>query len=66
VKELFATLKTINETQKVTMLVVEQNAKLALDLADKAYLLETGNIIMAGKAADIKRDEAVKKAYLGH
>jgi branched-chain amino acid transport system ATP-binding protein len=66
VKELFETLKDINRSQKVSMLVVEQNAKLALDLADKAYLIETGHIIMAGKAEDIKRDEAVKKAYLGH
>jgi branched-chain amino acid transport system ATP-binding protein len=66
VQELFAILKEINVSQKVSMLLVEQNAKLALDLADTAYLLETGNIVMSGSSELIKNDENVKKIYLGY
>lgn len=66
VQELFAILKEINISQKVSMLLVEQNAKLALDLADTAYLLETGNIVMSGASDLIKNDDNVKKIYLGY
>jgi branched-chain amino acid transport system ATP-binding protein len=48
------------------MLLVEQNAALALDLADHAYVLETGRVVMSGKAADVKNDEAIRKSYLGY
>jgi branched-chain amino acid transport system ATP-binding protein len=48
------------------MLIVEQNAALALDLADHAYLLETGHIVMAGPAQEIGKDEAVRRSYLGY
>ncbi len=48
------------------MLLVEQNARLALDLADHAYLLETGRVVMGGTAAAIRGDEAVRRAYLGY
>jgi branched-chain amino acid transport system ATP-binding protein len=48
------------------MLLVEQNAALALDLADHAYVLETGRIVMSGKAAQIKSDAGVRKSYLGY
>ena len=48
------------------MLVVEQNASLALGIADHAYLLETGRIVMSGKAQEISRNESVRKAYLGY
>jgi len=48
------------------MLIVEQNAALALDLADEAYLLETGRIVMAGPAPEIAKDEAVRRSYLGY
>jgi branched-chain amino acid transport system ATP-binding protein len=48
------------------MLIVEQNAALALDLADHAYLLETGRIVMAGPAGEIGKDEAVRRSYLGY
>jgi len=50
----------------VSMLLVEQNAALALDLADNAYVLETGNVVMAGPAADIRNDEGIRKSYLGY
>ena len=48
-----------------TVLLVEQNAKKALSIADRAYVLETGKITMSGNAKDLLEDEAVKKAYLG-
>jgi len=66
VEELFATLRRINAETGVAMLIVEQNAALALDLAEHAYLLETGRIVMQGAAADIAADEGVRRAYLGY
>jgi len=65
-EELFRILGTISRERQVSMLVVEQNASLALGIADEAYLLETGRIVMSGKASDIGRDETVRKAYLGY
>ena len=47
------------------MLLVEQNAKKALSIADRAYVLETGNIVLEGKASELLNDESIKKAYLG-
>jgi branched-chain amino acid transport system ATP-binding protein len=66
VRELFAILRTLNETEKVSMLVVEQNASLALDLADRAYLVETGRLVTAGAANDLRNDENIRRAYLGY
>jgi branched-chain amino acid transport system ATP-binding protein len=66
VKELFGILRTVNEKERVSMLVVEQNAAMALDLADHAYLIETGRIVLSGTADDIKRDDAVRRSYLGY
>jgi branched-chain amino acid transport system ATP-binding protein len=66
VQEIFAIMRTINRRQKVSMLLVEQNANLALDLADRAYLLETGRVVLSGSAADIKQDTAVRRSYLGY
>jgi branched-chain amino acid transport system ATP-binding protein len=66
VEELFAILRALNRDEHVSMLVVEQNAALALDLADRAYLLETGRLVMGGPAQDIGRDENVRRAYLGY
>ena len=65
-EELFRILGAISRERHVSMLVVEQNASLALGIADEAYLLETGRIVMSGKASDIGRDETVRKAYLGY
>lgn len=66
VQEIFRIMRRINSEAKVSMLLVEQNAALALELADHAYVLETGRVVMSGKAADIKNDEAIRKSYLGY
>jgi branched-chain amino acid transport system ATP-binding protein len=66
VKELFGILRTVNAKERVSMLVVEQNAAMALDLADHAYVIETGRVVLSGTAADIKRDDNVRRAYLGY
>ncbi|UJW83064.1 ABC transporter ATP-binding protein [Hydrogenophaga sp. SL48] len=65
VKDIFAIMRRINQEQHVSILLVEQNAKLALDLADSAYLMETGRIVMSGPSHEIRRDDAVRRAYLG-
>ncbi|HAM43418.1 MAG TPA: ABC transporter ATP-binding protein [Propionibacteriaceae bacterium] len=64
VKTIFDTIQQIND-QGVTILLVEQNARAALRLADKAYVLETGSIVLAGPAQELLQDERVRKAYLG-
>jgi len=66
VVEIFRILRRINEDEKVSILLVEQNAALALDLATHAYLLETGRVVMSGPSAVIKDDENVRKSYLGY
>ena len=66
VRELFGILRAINERERVSMLLVEQNAAMALDLADHAYLVETGRIVRSGTAQALKRDDSVRKAYLGY
>ncbi|WP_088343397.1 MULTISPECIES: ABC transporter ATP-binding protein [Rhodomicrobium] len=66
VRELFQILAAINRAEKVSMLIVEQNASLALELADEAYLLETGNIVLSGPAKAISADESVRQSYLGY
>ena len=65
VAEIFRILRGINATDHVSMLLVEQNAHLALDLAHDAYLLETGHVAMSGSSESLKADVAVRKAYLG-
>ena len=66
VKELFGILKAVNEKEHVSMLVVEQNAAMALDLADHAYLVETGRIVLSGSSSEIKSNDAVRRSYLGY
>ena len=66
VEELFEILRRLNRELRVAMLVVEQNAALALDLAEHAYLLETGRLAMAGVARELAKGEAVRRAYLGY
>ena len=66
VRELFEILRRINQAERVGMLLVEQNAAMALDLADHAYLIETGRVVLAGSAAELKADDAVRKSYLGY
>ena len=64
VSEIFDIIKEIS-AQGTTVLLVEQNAKKALEIADRAYVLETGKIVLSGDATDLMNDESVKKAYLG-
>lgn len=64
VSEIFDIVKSISESG-TTVLLVEQNAKKALSIADRAYVLETGNVVLSGNANDLMNDESVKKAYLG-
>lgn len=64
VSNIFDIIQTIRETG-TTVLLVEQNAKKALSIADRAYVLETGKISLSGKASDLINDASVKKAYLG-
>jgi branched-chain amino acid transport system ATP-binding protein len=66
VRDLFKILGKINREDKVTILVVEQNAQLALEIADQAYVIETGRIVMSGKANEIADNEDVRKSYLGY
>ena len=66
VKEIFNIMRRINQEDGVSMLLVEQNASLALELADHAYLLETGRVVMGGPAEQIKNDETVRRSYLGY
>jgi branched-chain amino acid transport system ATP-binding protein len=66
VREIFRILATINESEGMSMLLVEQNANLALEAADQAYLLETGSIVMSGEAATIASNETVRRVYLGY
>ena len=64
VKEIFNIIKEINE-QGTSILLVEQNAKMALAIADRAYVLETGKIVMSGTGEELLKSEDIKKAYLG-
>jgi branched-chain amino acid transport system ATP-binding protein len=66
VAEIFRIMRTINREDGVSMLLVEQNASLALDLAHHAYLLETGRVALSGPAEQIKNDASVRRAYLGY
>ena len=64
VKEIFAIIQQLHESG-ITILLVEQNAKMALAISDRAYVLETGKISMSGKASQLAEDDRVRKAYLG-
>jgi branched-chain amino acid transport system ATP-binding protein len=66
VQEILRIVRAINEREGVSVLLIEQNATLALGLADHAYLLETGRVVLAGPAAEIRKDDAVRRAYLGY
>jgi branched-chain amino acid transport system ATP-binding protein len=66
VRELFDILGEINKAEGTSVLLVEQNASLALRLADQAYLLETGKVVISGSAESIRNDESVRRSYLGY
>ena len=64
-QELFEVLKKLNADEGLSILLVEQNANLALKMAHRVYLLETGNVVASGTAAEISSDDSIRKAYLG-
>ena len=66
VQEIFRIMRRINQESKVSMLLVEQNAALALALADNAYVLETGRVVMSGTSAEVSSNEQIRKSYLGY
>jgi branched-chain amino acid transport system ATP-binding protein len=66
VQSIFDILRAINREEKVAMLLVEQNAAQALDIADHAYVLETGRVMMSGTAQAIGSDDAIRRSYLGY
>ena len=66
VREIFEIMRRVNEDDRVSILLVEQNASLALDVADRAFLLETGRIVTAGPAAELRQDESIRRSYLGY
>ncbi len=66
VLEIFRIMRQINEEDQVSMLLVEQNASIALDLAHDAYLLETGKVQLSGTSEQMKADETVRRSYLGY
>jgi branched-chain amino acid transport system ATP-binding protein len=66
VQEIFRIMRRINAEAKVSLLLVEQNAALALELAQNAYVLETGRVVMSGSAQSVRSDEAIRKSYLGY
>jgi len=66
VEEIFGIVQQLNRQEKLTVLLVEQNASLALKIARDAYLLETGRVVISGSAESIRSDEAVRRSYLGY
>jgi len=66
VQEIYEIMARIRDREKASMLLVEQNANIALNLADQAYLLETGHVVMSGESEVLRNDENVRKVYLGY
>jgi branched-chain amino acid transport system ATP-binding protein len=66
VQEFFGIVKDLNEKEGLTVLVTEQNANIALETADTAYVLEVGRVALSGPSADLQKDESVRKSYLGY
>ena len=66
VRELFGILRDIRGAEGVSMLLVEQNAAMALDLADHAYLIETGRVVLQGSSQELKNNDSVRRSYLGY
>jgi branched-chain amino acid transport system ATP-binding protein len=66
IDDLYESLHRVNQSQGTAMLIVEQNANLALEIADDAYVLETGSMVLSGTARDVSENDGVRAAYLGH
>jgi len=65
IRNLFERLAVLNRTDELTQLIVEQKANLALAIGHRAYVLETGEIVRSGTATELRRDDAIRRAYLG-
>jgi branched-chain amino acid transport system ATP-binding protein len=65
VEHLAETINTLHKEHTITILLVEQNARMALEIADRGYVLQTGQVVLEGKAADLLANASVKQAYLG-
>ena len=65
-REIFRIVRAINKDEGVSVLLVEQNAAMALELADHAYLLETGRVVMSGSAVELRKDDSIRRSYLGY
>jgi branched-chain amino acid transport system ATP-binding protein len=65
-RELFGVLRRVRDEERMTMLIVEQNANLVLEFADSAHVLETGKIALSGDAAEVRGDDRMRRAYLGY
>ena len=66
VRDIFRIVQAINQEQSLTVLIVEQNASLALQIAQRAYVLEVGRVVLEGDSEELARDESVRKSYLGY
>ncbi|GAC1506340.1 MAG: ABC transporter ATP-binding protein [Candidatus Dormibacteraceae bacterium] len=66
VREIFGIVRAINAQDKMTILVVEQNASIALEAAGQAYVLEVGRVALSGPSAELQKDEAIRRSYLGY
>ena len=66
VREIFAMVATINREEGLTVLVVEQNANLALQIAGQAYLLEVGRVVLEGRSDELAHNESIRRSYLGY
>jgi branched-chain amino acid transport system ATP-binding protein len=66
VREIFRILRAANRDSGVSILLVEQNAALALDLADHVFLLETGRVVMEGPSEVLRKDDSIRRSYLGY
>jgi branched-chain amino acid transport system ATP-binding protein len=66
VRAIFEIIKTINQTDRVAVLLVEQNARLALDISSQAYVLEVGRVAIHGASAELQGNESVRRSYLGY
>ncbi|MBN9321513.1 MAG: ABC transporter ATP-binding protein, partial [Delftia acidovorans] len=65
-QEIYELLHQLRETEHLTALIVEQNAQVALNLVNRAYVLESGRVTAQGTAAELREDDAVRRSYLGH
>ena len=66
VREFFRTVRELNEKEGLTVLVVEQDARIALSVSSRAYVLEVGRVALAGISEELRRDDSVRRSYLGY